>query len=311
MGHSLKSQMMYAIQSNFVPGVSKHALKSEGIKDFGGGIFSHSVKHRLNDVAKNFSEFIKKEYGIKQVKDIKTEHVEAYLKNKIDSGCTPTTVKGYAQSVKKLGLCCREQYGEKTKINWESDPQIYQIKHNEKGDSAMMRTLKMEEKDYQSVLKNARGCQSKECLEVCHAYGLRVEEVISIKAKDVKADSLIVSNAKGGRVRELQADTPEKRAILEKMKEKALYLGENGKLWNVNKGSVNSFLNKNLKRLGITKYDDCKTGVHSIRKNFATREYERYREKGLSHREAWGIVSSELGHGKDRMELFKVYVKAN
>lgn len=311
MGHSLKAQMMYAIQSNFVTGVSKHALKSEGIKDFGGAIFSYSVKHRLSDVAKNFSEFLKKEYGIKLVKDIKQEHVEAYLKSKIDSGCTPTTVKGYAQSVKKLGECCLAQYGQKTKIDWKADPQIYQIKYNDKGDSALMRTLKMEEKDYQSVIKNSRDCQSKECLQVCHAFGLRVEEVVSIKAKDVKEDSLIVSNAKGGRVRELIADTPEKRSMLEKMQDKTTYLGKEGRLWGINKGSVNSYLNKNLKRLGITKYDDCKTGVHSIRKNFATREYERYRAEGLSHQEAWGIVSSELGHGKDRMELFKVYVKSN
>lgn len=311
MGHSLKSQMMYAIQSNFVPGVSKHALKSEGIKDFGGAIFSHSVKHRLNDVAKDFSKFVKEKYEIRLVKDIKTEHVEAYLKSKIDSGCKPTTVKGYAQSIKKIGECCLTQYGQKTKINWKSDPNLYQIKYNNKGESALMRTLKMEEKDYQTILKRATNCQSKECLQVCHAFGLRVEEVVSIKAKDVKENSLIVSNAKGGRIRELQADTPEKRSMLDKLQEKAKDLQVNERIWSIKKGSVNSFLNKSLKQSGITKYDECKTGVHAIRKNFATREYERYRSQGLSHKEAWGIVSNELGHGKDRMELFKVYVKTN
>ena len=313
MGHSLKYQIFDSIGASFCPSQSKHMLKEQGTYDFGEKIFSYSSMNRLKDVGADFAKFVKQNYPqIKMVKDINSMHCEAFLKSKLDGGCSASTIKSYAQSLQKLGKCCLYNFGEKTKIDWKSDKSIYDNSKLE-GQSAKIRTLSMDKKDFEKIVDYGRDCQSKDALKICWAFGLRSEEVVSIRGIDIREKSLIVSNAKGWRIRELSADTLEKREALSRLKElksehiKAFMSGSE-RVFTIKKNSVNDYLQTNLRRSGITKYNDSKTGIHSIRKAFASREYERFRSEGMNHREAWGKVSNELGHGKDRMELFKVYV---
>lgn len=314
MSRNIKYQIHTSVEASFCPSQGKHMLKEQGVTDFGERIFSYSSMNRLKDVGSDFANFIKQNYPqIKLVKEIKSVHCEAFLKAKLDSGCTANTVKTYAQSLQKLGKCCLYRYGEGTQIDWKTDKNIYQNNIKLDGQTAKIRTLTMDKTDFDKAIERGRDCQSKEALKVCWAFGLRSEEVVSIRACDVKKDSLIVSNAKGGRTRELSADTHEKREALARLNElkysrENVFLSDKVRLFTIKKNSVNDYLQTNLRRAEITKYNDAKTGIHSIRKAFASREYERYRAQGLSHRESWGKVSNELGHGKDRMELFKIYV---
>ena len=62
-------------------------------------------------------------------------------------------------------------------------------------------------------------------------------------------------------------------------------------------------------KLYFTEYKEAKTGVHAIRKMYATEAYLERINSGMGKEEAWGEVSEILGHGKDRMDLFRVYVK--
>lgn len=314
MSRNIKYQIHESIEASFCPSQGKHMLKEQGITDFGERIFSYSSMNRLKDVGSDFANFIKQNFPqIKLVKDIKSVHCEAFLKAKLDGGCTANTVKSYAQSLQKLGKCCLYRYGEGTQIDWKTDKNIYQNSIKLEGQTAKIRTLTMDQKDFEKAIEHGRNCQSQDALKVCWAFGLRSEEVVSIRACDVKKDSLIVSNAKGGRIRELSADTREKREALARLNELKDYrmnafTNDKINLFTIKKNSVNDYLQTNLRRAEITKYNDAKTGIHSIRKAFASREYERFRGLGFDHKEAWGKVSNELGHGKDRMELFKIYV---
>ena len=169
--------------------------------------------------------------------------------------------------------------------------------------------------DFKLAMTKGRDCESKQALNVCYNFGLRSREVVGIRFQDIKENSLYVKDGKGGRHRELVADTPQKKACLEQLREYARNKGmtangqdSNERVFKVKADSVNNYLNTTLRRAGITKYNEQKTGIHAIRKAFATSEYQRFRAEGLSHREAWGNVSEELGHGRDRNELFQVYV---
>ena len=81
------------------------------------------------------------------------------------------------------------------------------------------------------------------------------------------------------------------------------------KLVPVRANSLNQYLARQCFRLGITGYKEAKTGIHAIRKMYATEAYLARLNSGMRKEEAWGEVSGILGHGKDRMDLFKVYVK--
>ena len=42
---------------------------------------------------------------------------------------------------------------------------------------------------------------------------------------------------------------------------------------------------------------------------YAQRRFDELREQGKSIVDAWGIVSTELGHSANREKLMKVYIK--
>lgn len=314
--HSLRSQIDHAIHSNFRPGMSKHSFKSENGKDYGATIFSHSELKGLKDLSKNLSGFIKENYPeIKKVVDIKQEHLDAFMKSKT-ADCRQTTLKTYAVNLEKIGKCCNEKYNIPLK-DWKVDKEVYTIDKSSYKDNqdARMRTLAMAPGDFKLAMTKGRDCESKQALNVCYNFGLRSREVVGIRFQDIKENSLYVKDGKGGRHREMVADTPQKRACLEQLREYAQTKGmtangqdSNERVFKVRADSVNNYLNTTLRRAGITKYNEQKTGIHAIRKAFATSEYQRFRAEGLSHREAWGNVSEELGHGRDRNELFQVYV---
>ena len=54
---------------------------------------------------------------------------------------------------------------------------------------------------------------------------------------------------------------------------------------------------------------EAKTGVHAIRKMYATEAYLERINSGMGKEEAWGEVSEILGHGKDRMDLLEYMLR--
>ena len=314
--HSLESQINHAISKNFKRGMSKHSYKRENGRDYGAIIFSDSEKKGLIDLSKNLSGFIKKNYpNIKKVIDIRQEHLDAFLKSKT-ANCRQTTLNTYAVNIEKIGKCCNSVYKIPLK-KWKAEKEVYTIdKSSLKGNQdARLRTLVMKTEDFNLAMSKGQMCESKQALYVCYNFGLRAREVVGIRLQDIKENSLYIKNGKGGRHRELIADTPQKKACLENLREYTKNRGITAKgkdkterIFKVKADSVNNYLNTTLRRAGITKYNSQKTGIHAIRKAFATSEYQRYRAEGLNHRKAWGNVSEELGHGRDRNELFQVYV---
>ena len=73
--------------------------------------------------------------------------------------------------------------------------------------------------------------------------------------------------------------------------------------------SINKAINRTMDRCNMQEYKEHKTSVHSMRKAFAQREYDRYKSEGLEPKQAWDRVSEQLGHGKNRDDLYKVYVE--
>ena len=75
----------------------------------------------------------------------------------------------------------------------------------------------------------------------------------------------------------------------------------NDKLFSVKSSSVNKFLRRRCEALNIRTPDgQIKSGNHSIRKNVAT-----------NYSKTHGVEKTMefLGHGKDRPDLEKVYIK--
>lgn len=314
MSHSIEQQLNRAIYDNFAKGESKHSYKNEHGGDCGAKIFSYSQLNSMRDLAHNFGTFMKENYPeIKFVKDIGSSQIEAFLREK-SSTCKTSTLNRYMSNFEKFERCCKETYPS-FKSSFKVDRKAVRLENQalNKDANAKLRTLVMSNSDFQKVMEKGRDCDSKRALECCYLFGLRSEEVVNLRVKDIiSGEKVVVEHGKGNRERTIQVTNNDQRVYLNKLIKSIdmVHTSRDSKVFFVKKDSVNNYLQTNLNKIGITKYKESKTGIHAIRKNYATRSYYEWRDKGLNHEEAWGQVSRDLGHGYERTELFKVYVGA-
>ena len=303
MPNNLQYQFKTAVDHGFKEGMDKHAIKAELGRKMADKVFSYKIRKALVQTGAQFANYIKRNYPqIKYIKDIQSEHVEAFLKDAICRGCSNITVQQYKTRLDKLALLAERKYHtpvrymEHVKIKWKENIKTVR-------DKAFTR------KDYNTVMEYTKDSRSysRIGLELAGMTGARAEEITNIRAKDIKLDQKIIHihNGKGKRSR----DIPIQSKDMGRLSELIMALRPEEKLVPVRANSLNQYLARQCFRLGITEYKEAKTGIHAIRKMYATEAYLARLNSGMGKEEAWGEVSGILGHGKDRMDLFKVYVK--
>ena len=291
--------MKQSVLNSFTPGISKRNEKIEDHYIEKCRVYSYKDKENLLDVARDFSKWVKENCNeIKKMNHITPELVNRYLESKRTS-CTSHTIKQYASRIDKIGKLGESMFN--CKMNMKAS-------HIPSGKEAM-RTIAMKESDYQKIvdiISNAKGFIA---VKLSHAFGLRVSETVKVRPCDIKNDKLVIYKSKGGKTRILPIESKEQRDIINKLKEIAdkERCKKDSPILNIKQGSVNKWLNSRCKQLGISRYNDHKSSIHSIRKNWAIREYN----KELMHhnqKTAWANVSEKLGHGRDREDLREVYL---
>lgn len=295
---SMFSQFNYAINQNFVPGTSKRDDKQDINYIKQNKIYSYGDREQLRDTANQFSKYCKNN-NIKQIKDISQNDIKYFLEDRAKT-CTQRTVDQYASRINKIMNLSANTYGfDKIRINQSDIP---------KSSKNAIRTHSMSESDYKKAFESNRECKAKIGVEIAHAFGLRSNEIVRLQVEDIKEDGLhVLHGAKGGRERYIKAETQEQRNLIVKLSNIAYKrdLGLNDRIINIDKSSLHKYEREHLKACFGDKYKH--TNNHAIRKNYAERTYLRYKEQGLSHKEAWGRTSVNLGHSFDREQLFKIY----
>ena len=295
---TLAYQLRNAVNMNFQEGTSKRAAK---MSDAGTGATVFSYKHRdsLIDIASQLGHFCKSEFGISLAKDIKSEHIERFLNEKSKT-CSDTTLRTYHANLNKLNKCVNSAYSRSCHENWTRHVATPTGVNNTK-----LRDEKISRESMNKVLgaldfrhATHRG------LAMAEALGLRASECVKIKGSHIDTERGTVSvQGKGGRFREVSI--PERsKELLKGFKEQ---FGEE-RIAPVKPDSVNEIFKRIREREDVHDLDGIKSGVHAIRKLWATELFEEKVSNGQSAKEAWGDVSEELGHGRNRPELFKVYV---
>lgn len=298
---SLKHQLINAIDSSFSEGGhDKHSAKSS--EGTGGTIYSYKERENLKDVGTQLINYAKEEFGVRQIKNISNAMVKGFLENKT-STCRQSTLDNYCSRLDKLGHVINSCY-KTADVNWKiKTPESLVGKEK-------LRDVKMDREDFKKVIDYAKLADSKSkapiALELSRKHGLRVAELSKMEARDVEITKLKlhIHESKGGKSRDL--------IIMEDDRElfKKITTGKSGKdkLIEIKEDSINKWLSRTLDKLGIDKYKDCKTGVHSVRKMAATQRYLNNIKSGMSKKEAEKDVSVWLGHGEDRKDVIKNYI---
>jgi integrase len=136
--------------------------------------------------------------------------------------------------------------------------------------------------------------------------GCRASEIVRLKPEhiEVKSSSLatvFIRGGKGNRDRTIQIRDQQGIAQLAAIKSSSK---EGERIVNCKVGSIQKSLNRHMSKLsgsngGSLKDELRHSGYHSIRKNFAQKEFDRYRETH-TRQESLDYVSQQLGHGAGR-----------
>ncbi|MGL5149791.1 MAG: tyrosine-type recombinase/integrase [Clostridium sp.] len=303
MARNLKYQFKNSIDNNFKEGMDKHSLKhSEGLGN--GRIFSYSDRKNLIDFSCNFANYIKENFSeIKMARDISSEHIQSFFNEKATS-CSKATLEQYRSKLCKLQTIVNNTYD--INVNYSRGYILPITEEN----SNKIRDIAMSNNDYnrlQEVISDSNS-SAKIGIELSARFGLRVSEVVKIQGRDIDLQNNTISivDSKGGRDREIKIEREQDRSYCESIKE---YIEERQRLVPIREDSVNVFLKRSLQKCNLdSKYSECKTGIHSIRKMAAQNYYDRCRENGNSIKESLQMTSEWLGHGKDRMELMNEYI---
>lgn len=295
---TLAYQLRNAVNANFTEGTSKRAAKmSQG--GTGATVYSYNHRSDLIDLASQFAKFCKSEFGISLAKDIKAEHVDSFLKEKSKT-CSDTTLKTYHQNLGKLNKCVNSAYSRSCSNDWTKDVVRPSGANNTKQRDAKISRASMDKVLGALDMRHA----SHRALALAESLGLRASECVKVKGSHIDLNKGVVSvQGKGGRFREVSIQERSKE-LLKGFKEQ---FGDE-RIANVKPDSVNEIFKRIREREDVHDLDGIKSGVHAIRKLWATELFEEKVSDGMSEKDAWGDVSEALGRGRDREELFKVYV---
>ncbi len=266
-------------------------------------VYSYAEKKALMDTAKDFSKWIKGNHGnIKMIKDIDSKIINEYLQIKSNT-CTTNTIKVISSRLTKIGVLASTMFNRT--IDWKTN----EIPNGKE----TLRTVAMKEEDYKEIVSANSKSYGKIAVELSHAFGLRVSECVRIRVCDIKGNQLIIYKSKGGKTRVLDIENEEQKIVIHKMKvlSEKNNLDVKDKIINIKSQSANKWLRDRCKQLGITTYNNHKTSFHSIRKNWALREYAKEMNVTKDKKEAWSNVCEKLGHGRNREDLRNIYLPKN
>lgn len=145
-------------------------------------------------------------------------------------------------------------------------------------------------------------------IDLCNGIGLRIREAVcaaqSLETWRTEMDEgqplSVEIETKGDRPRCVFLRSEESRKLASDAIDRAIaHLKETGQVFLVEstseEGAIRA-IERDFAELGL----EADNSAHSLRRDFAVREYLYLREKGLTKREACGKLSIALGHGSSR-----------
>lgn len=305
----MSKNIIYQMQSavNFAAdkgiGTDKHSDKCNG--EIGTyKIYSYASRKEMIDFSWDFGRYIKVNFpDIKQVKDIKVEHINDYLKSKKD--ISGNTIKLLSSNLNKLELCVEKFFN--IKVDWQTNRVIPEA---EKSNIRHVIFTDEQVVKIDNRVAEKRDSLSKNGYYLARFFGLRSASICKIQVQDVSLENRIlhIHGDKGGRNRDLQI--PEEAVpYLKKM-----LIGKDNptdRLVPLRPDSVCAYLNRICKELNYHgEFDNiikARTSIHCLRRYKATAMYEEL-IKTHSKKEAENLVCKFLGHGENRKDIIGRYI---
>lgn len=277
----------------------------------GGGSFK-TVADRSKLAARFAAKIAALNIQIRDVKHIKTQHIEKYIRSRQAEGISARTLQNEMAAVRNILTTAG-----RGKL---ADPQ-----HEKLSNKAL--ELSGASRDGTKVAISAErylaavSCAEKQdagvaaALQLARCFGLRTEEAVqSVKSLKTWQQALlrgearvrVVFGTKGGRPRDTTVIDRDK--MLHAVNH-ALAMMQNGRL--IDRPNLKSAIDRYrnvARRSGLT----GKSAPHSLRYAWAVDAMEFHSRSGMSEKEVSALVSMDLGHGDGRGRyVVRVYAKSS
>lgn len=299
MSKNLTYQMTSSIENALALGQDKHSAKLAGgtTQD---KIYSYATRKEMMDLAHDLSRFIKTEFPeVRMVKDIKIEHINAYLQSKV--GVTQATMQSYVARINKMEVLCSKKFP--ISIDWRTGREVPTM------EKETIRNCMISDKQVvglEKYLETKRDCPSKDAYFLAKSFALRAASITKLRFDDVNFETmkLHIHEDKGKRSRDIDI-RPQDIPILQKVME-----GKSGKdrLIELRPDSICAYLNRCFKQLGYTNLVDAKTSIHAVRK-YSINEYYKDMQQIYGKKRAEELCCIRLGHSADRIDIISHYLK--
>lgn len=252
------------------------------------------------DVGCQFSAFVRENYPeVKEARQLTKEMAESFLLSK-SATCTTETLDCYRSNLASLGENINRTYGS-AKVDLKVGKVV--------GTTANQATrCKAMSDAHIAVLRDSYkpGSTGHTAVTIASVAGCRASEIVRLKPEHIDIMSsnfatVFIKGGKGNLDRTIKICDPQDVKTLAKIKASAR-VGE--RLVSCKVGSIQKSLNRHMSALpgsngGSMKAEFQFSGYHAIRKNFAQREFDRYR-KNHTRQQSLDFVSRQLGHGAGR-----------
>ena len=313
---SRASQFTYAITQNVKVGVSKRAENRNPNIDNSATLYSVGDTSRtkaIRETANQLSKFLDEKYPHegKMVNQITREQVQEFVDFKAKTN-NLNSMREIVGRINKLDKIVQSTFdgGGFTKG--------LEIPLLERADKVRDRSMSREHVELlREEMKGSRS-QGVKALEIATRCGLRSKEIERLHSSRIDLDNSLLwvrEGAKNGKHRPVPiraADLP----YFEKLKAETAggYVCNGVKAQSLN-DSLRRYMGKIPIGEGRTLAEEYpKSTIHAIRKLYAHERMQEERgqpeplEEKKDEMRAWDIVSQEMGHGKNREDLYSTYV---
>lgn len=287
-------------------------------------------KGNLCKLSKQFARYLKANYNIKYVKDITSEHAQAYL-DSLKTSCTQATLNTYKSYLNKIAHLCSNRF--KLNLTFNEVVTPFSEKTTAKGELIeAYRTKSMSLDDYNKLEKymlkqtEKYGGSSVYALMLSRYFSCRNFESVSLTLNSIDLDKMqLTIIGKGKRSRIIPIESVDQKQLINNLIKHA---SDDGRLINIKASSVSTTIRRAMKKIEVNDRNSngklTKISLsdkhplstqHAVRKLFSKQMYlhklkndsdyntnpERAKKKAAKY------VVGLLGHG-NRTELQHIYI---
>jgi len=292
MAASLVGQIEWLFEQHRGTNESRRAWRDQhpGFGQMAPKTFSWGAERRYKQVACQFAAWAKRHYGIKQVRDIRTDMVKQYFDERHKAGLSPRTLATDVTALRRLGM-----YAAAAKwVEHNFVPEELSVPHGSNP------RFSYAPAHAEAIITHVeqRNPLAANVLRIQLSAGLRVHEAVTLRVDmtDFERGTVCV-RGKGGRIRTVELRDKSVLARLDTSRRFPLLRGREDR-W---KQTIQHLVRQACEELGIEP-----GGTHSLRATAAQNMYDEEMDSGVDEGAVRQTVAKFLGH--NRTDVTKSYV---